>query len=66
MFVSYYKLVRRIWAWKIAANAGPHQLPREPDEEGDVSVSSDMDDEIEEVPLQRDVSLTTSTPHKSC
>ncbi len=41
VFVHYYKMKRRLWWWRaMQAGAGPHELPRGPDDEGASSCSS--------------------------
>ena len=57
VFVSYYKIKHRIWWKKIVARAGPHELPRGPDEDSSMAVLSDSDTQIEAVPLPQEVGL---------
>ncbi len=59
VFVSYYKIKHRIW-WmrKIVANAGPHELPRGPDEDQPTAVLAEFDMSVEEVPARHGVRYT--------
>ncbi|KAI0686423.1 hypothetical protein BC835DRAFT_1288098 [Cytidiella melzeri] len=50
VFLSYYKIKQRMWWKKIVAHAGPHVLPRGPNEEQNTAVMTDMEGSIEEVP----------------
>ncbi|KAI0770870.1 WD40-repeat-containing domain protein [Irpex lacteus] len=64
VFVSYYKIKHRIW-WmrKIVANAGPHELPRGPDEDQPTAVLAEFDMSVEEVPARRGVRYTQAASH---